>query len=71
MIRRSPAEPCDILAPNALGGILNPETIARLRAKIVCGAANNRLLDQQRDAPFCERGIAFVPSTSPPTAWAS
>jgi glutamate dehydrogenase/leucine dehydrogenase len=56
------AEPCDILAPNALGGILNPESIARLQAKIVCGAANNQLLDQERDAALlAERGITYVP----------
>jgi glutamate dehydrogenase/leucine dehydrogenase len=56
------AEKCDILAPNALGGILNPDSIARLRTKIVCGAANNQLLDQERDAELLEkRGIVYVP----------
>jgi glutamate dehydrogenase/leucine dehydrogenase len=56
------AEPCDILAPNALGGVLNPESIARLQTKIVCGAANNQLLDPARDAALlAERGIAYVP----------
>jgi leucine dehydrogenase len=56
------AEECDILAPNALGGILNPDSIARLRTKIVCGAANNQLLDQERDAALLEkRGIVYVP----------
>jgi len=56
------AEPCDIVAPNALGGILNPDSIARLQAKIVCGAANNQLLDQDRDAALlAERGITYVP----------
>lgn len=56
------AETCDILAPNALGGILNPDSIARLQAKIVCGAANNQLLDQERDATLlAERGITYVP----------
>jgi leucine dehydrogenase len=56
------AEPCDILAPNALGGVLHPESIARLRTKIVCGAANNQLLDPERDAALlAERGITYVP----------
>jgi glutamate dehydrogenase/leucine dehydrogenase len=56
------AEPCDILAPNALGGILNPDTIPRLQTKVVCGAANNQLLDQDRDADLlAQRGIAYVP----------
>lgn len=56
------AEPCDILAPNALGGVLNPESIARLRTKIVCGAANNQLLDAERDAALlAQRGVTYVP----------
>jgi glutamate dehydrogenase/leucine dehydrogenase len=56
------AEPCDILAPNALGGILNPESIPRLQAKVVCGAANNQLLDPERDAALLRaRSIAYVP----------
>ncbi|HET6584079.1 MAG TPA: Glu/Leu/Phe/Val dehydrogenase dimerization domain-containing protein [Nannocystaceae bacterium] len=56
------AEPCDIFAPNALGGVLEPETIAALRTGIVCGAANNQLLDDRRDDRLlAERGIAYVP----------
>jgi len=56
------AEPCDIFAPNALGGVLEPDTIAMLRAKIVCGAANNQLLDDRRDDRLlAERGILYVP----------
>lgn len=56
------SEPCDILAPNALGGILNAASIPRLRTEIVCGAANNQLLDQEHDAVRLEqRGITFVP----------
>jgi len=56
------AEPCDILAPNALGGILNPETIPTIKARIVCGAANNQLLDDVRDArALVDRGIVYVP----------
>lgn len=56
------AEPCDVFAPNALGGVLNPDNIARLQTKVVCGAANNQLLDQRRDAALlAERKIAYVP----------
>jgi glutamate dehydrogenase/leucine dehydrogenase len=55
-------EPCDILAPNALGGILNPDTIPHVAAKLVCGAANNQLLDEQRDGRLLhERSILYVP----------
>jgi leucine dehydrogenase len=54
--------PCDVFAPNALGGVLTPETIGRLRARVVCGAANNQLLDERRDArALADRGIVHVP----------
>jgi leucine dehydrogenase len=56
------AEPCDILAPCALGGVLGPKTIPSIRAKIVCGPANDQLLDEQRDArALKECGITYVP----------
>ena len=56
------AEPCDILVPNALGGALSPKTIPQIRAAIVCGAANNQLQDEVRDASALhEQGIVYVP----------
>lgn len=56
------AEPADIFAPNALGGVLNPDTIPLIAAPLVCGAANNQLLDAERDAALlAERGIPYVP----------
>jgi len=56
------AEACDVLAPNALGGVLGPQTIPRIDARIVCGAANNQLLDEARDgAALAARGILHVP----------
>ncbi len=56
------AEPADILAPNALGGVLGPETTGRVAAPIVCGAANNQLLDDVRDGrALADRGIIYVP----------
>jgi glutamate dehydrogenase/leucine dehydrogenase len=55
-------EPCDVFSPNATGAVLNPRTIPLLRAKIVCGAANNQLEDARRDDPaLLERGIVYVP----------
>ena len=55
-------EECDIVSPNALGGVLNPDTIPKLKCRIVCGAANNQLLDEARDADAIEdRGITFIP----------
>lgn len=56
------AEECDVLAPNALGGVLNPKTIESVKARLVCGAANNILEDDDRDATLLEaRGVAYVP----------
>ncbi|MEN9577409.1 MAG: hypothetical protein RJA70_418 [Pseudomonadota bacterium] len=56
------AEPCAVFAPCALGGVLNPETIPLLNTQVVCGAANNQLLDDARDGQaLAQRGILFVP----------
>lgn len=56
------SEPCDVLAPNALGGVLGPTTIPLLKARVVCGAANNQLLDERRDdKALSARGITYVP----------
>jgi glutamate dehydrogenase/leucine dehydrogenase len=55
-------EECDVVSPSALGGVLNPETIPKLRCRVVCGAANNQLLDEERDSrALHQRGITFVP----------
>lgn len=55
-------EPCDILAPNAMGGVLGPETIPGIQARLVCGAANNQLVDDERDAlALAARGVTVVP----------
>jgi leucine dehydrogenase len=56
------AEPADILAPCATGGVLNPRTIPTVRAGIICGAANNQLEDPERDDVLLqERGILYLP----------
>ncbi|MFC1746334.1 Glu/Leu/Phe/Val dehydrogenase [Candidatus Riflebacteria bacterium] len=53
---------CDIFAPCATGGILNPDSIPKLKAKIICGAANNQLQDSLRDdASLFAKGIVYVP----------
>ncbi len=56
------AEECDILSPCATGAVLNPKTIPMIRAKIVCGAANNQLEDAARDdLALHNQGILYVP----------
>ncbi|MCP5060312.1 MAG: Glu/Leu/Phe/Val dehydrogenase [bacterium] len=55
-------EPCDVLVPNALGGVIGPEIIPRLQTRMICGAANNPLMREDRDgAALAERGITYVP----------
>ncbi|MSQ22109.1 MAG: Glu/Leu/Phe/Val dehydrogenase [Dehalococcoidia bacterium] len=52
---------CDIFAPCALGGILNSNTIPRLRCRIVCGSANNQLLELEDADAIQKRGIVYAP----------
>jgi len=53
---------CDILAPCALGGVLDHATIERLQCQIICGTANNQLLHPEPDgARLKERGILYGP----------
>eukprot|EP00794_Sanderia_malayensis_P007086 gene7086-7886_t len=52
--------PCDILSPNALGNVLNEETIPNIKAKIVCGAANNQLRKPEDNKLLAEKGITYV-----------
>jgi len=52
----------DVFAPCALGAILRPESIARLKARIVAGGANNQLAEPQRDGDDLHaRGILYAP----------
>ncbi|MCZ4495721.1 MAG: leucine dehydrogenase [Thermoleophilia bacterium] len=57
--------PADIFAPCALGGIVNPETLARLTAsgdlKIIAGAANNVLDNDQTGQLLHDKGILYAP----------
>ncbi|MET1754773.1 Glu/Leu/Phe/Val dehydrogenase dimerization domain-containing protein [Novosphingobium sp. RD2P27] len=52
---------CDVFSPNALGAILDDSGIARLRASIVAGGANNQLARAEHGAMLAERGILYTP----------
>jgi leucine dehydrogenase len=52
---------CDVLAPCALGGVLNRKTIPKLRCRAIAGAANNQLEDQADAGRLAERRILFAP----------
>jgi leucine dehydrogenase len=51
----------DVLAPCALGGVLDEATIPALRCQIVCGAANNQLAREELADELHRRGIVYAP----------
>jgi leucine dehydrogenase len=51
----------DVLAPCALGGDLDAATIPALRARVVCGAANNQLATPEDGRRLARRGILYCP----------
>ena len=56
------AEDMDIYAPCALGATINDDTIHKLRADIVAGAANNQLADELKHGRLLQdRGIVYAP----------
>ena len=52
---------CDILSPNALGGVFHDGTIPQLACRAIVGAANNQLGTPDADRALAERGILFAP----------
>jgi glutamate dehydrogenase/leucine dehydrogenase len=52
---------CDVFAPCALGGVLEPNVIAELSCRAVVGAANNQLATPECADLLGARGIAYVP----------
>ena len=52
---------CDIFAPCALGGVLNDDTIPRLKCRVVAGSANNQLLEDRHGAMLRDRSILYAP----------
>jgi len=52
----------DIYAPCALGATVNDETIGKLKAKVIAGAANNQLAHEDKHGLMLqERGIVYAP----------
>ncbi|HEX9981144.1 MAG TPA: Glu/Leu/Phe/Val dehydrogenase [Flavobacterium sp.] len=52
----------DIYAPCALGATVNDDTIGRLKAKVIAGAANNQLANEEIHGKILqERGILYAP----------
>ncbi len=52
----------DIYAPCALGATINDETINKIKARVIAGAANNQLATEQIHGKILkEKGIAYAP----------
>ncbi len=55
------AEDVDVFAPCALGAILNEQSIGKLRARIVAGAANNQLAKDSDGIALQSAGVLYAP----------
>jgi leucine dehydrogenase len=51
----------EVLAPCALGGVIDDATLPQLRCAVVAGAANNQLLEARHGAALHARGILYAP----------
>jgi len=51
----------DVLSPNALGAIVNPKTLDRLKVKVIAGGANNQLSTPDMGDKLRERGVLYAP----------
>ncbi len=51
----------EVFAPCALGGAVNRLNIESFNAKIIAGAANNQLADNELDQKLKDKGIIYVP----------
>jgi leucine dehydrogenase len=52
---------CDVLSPNALGAILNDQSIPRLSARVIAGGANNQLARDHHGVMLRDRDILYAP----------
>ncbi|MEP7022473.1 MAG: Glu/Leu/Phe/Val dehydrogenase dimerization domain-containing protein, partial [Actinomycetota bacterium] len=55
------ASDMDIYSPCALGGSVSDIAAAQLRAKIICGGANNQLSHPGLEKQLADQGIVYVP----------
>lgn len=52
---------CDIFSPCALGATINAQTLPRIKAKVIAGAANNQLATDEVGFDVMKRGIIYAP----------
>ena len=51
----------DVFSPCALGGVINDDTVDKLKVKIVAGAANNQLAEERHGEILQKRNIFYAP----------
>lgn len=51
----------DIFAPCALGGIINDDTLPKLKVEVISGGANNQLLEERHGYKLEEMGLQYAP----------
>ena len=55
------SEEVDVLAPCALGAVLNAQSIPLIRARVIAGAANNQLAEEKDGAALQLAGVLYAP----------
>jgi valine dehydrogenase (NAD+) len=60
-VQELPGLDVDVYAPCALGGSLSDDLMPRLRARVVCGAANNQLAHPGIEKVLADNGVLFTP----------
>ena len=51
----------EVFAPCAMGAVINDETLSRLQAKVIAGAANNQLAEMRHAEQLQQRGMVYAP----------
>ena len=51
----------EVFAPCALGGVINDQTLPRLKVGVVAGSANNQLCEERHGDALEELGITYAP----------
>lgn len=52
---------CDVFSPNALGAVLDDQTVPRLKARVIAGGANNQLAHGELGVELKTRDILYAP----------
>ncbi len=60
-IERILSTECDVLAPCAMGAIINDQTVEQLRCKVVAGGANNQLAEFRHGEILRSMNILYAP----------